>query len=144
MPTIRFNAPPHHALEATDPASDREVRIAGGGTADVSDQLAEELATAPYCDVEIVDGEPAFEGDFAAGGVVPPTTDSVQETVEIETDEDLSKLNRPELNDLAKQVGVEDPEYLPNRDAVIDEIHAAQKPEAEGAGLSDDNDSEED
>lgn len=46
--------------------------------------------------------------------------------------EDLSDLTREELNERAEEAGVEDPEDLPNKEAVIDAIN-----EAEGTSDSD-------
>jgi hypothetical protein len=43
------------------------------------------------------------------------------------TEEDLHKKSRNELNELAETLGIEDPEKLPNKQAVIDEIIACSE-----------------
>lgn len=47
-------------------------------------------------------------------------------SIQIESDE-LARLNRDELNDVARQSGVPEPEGLPNKQAVIDAITATDQ-----------------
>lgn len=108
---IRFNAPTKHTLEFTDVETGEEHKLPGRGIALVSERQAEELATAPYADVDILDELP-------------------------ETAEDLAKHNtRPVLEALARESGVSSPEDLPNKAAIAAAIVEAEsshtEPEAE-------------
>ncbi len=52
---------------------------------------------------------------------------SAQGYEKVDPDKSLSEMTRDELNTHAASVGVENPESLPNKDAVIEAIESAQK-----------------
>jgi hypothetical protein len=54
------------------------------------------------------------------------------------SEEDLTKLKRPQLDAIAKELGVEEPDKLDNRGLVIEAIEAARKAEDAGDGNSGD------
>lgn len=116
--TIRFKAPEHHQLVIND-----KLTVQGGGTADVTKEVAEELTTAPYLDVELVEGE------------LPQPDER----------ELLMGKERDELNELAEQEGVISPGLLKNKGEVADAILEQRKqrdaqPDAEadaGEGAND-------
>ena len=70
----------------------------------------------------------------AAASDPAPKTDK-----EIDENTDLSKLKRPELDQVAAQRGVTEPEKLPSKDAVIEAIAAAQAEGAQGDGEGDES-----
>lgn len=115
--TIKLNAPTHHGLEAIDPADGGAVRLHGGGTAEVSEQLAVELATANYCDVEILDelDVDEVELDEPTDPPLPPPDLGISE----------SGRRQPLLD------------HLSQRDAGA--AGEPKQPEADGEGLSEDN-----
>jgi hypothetical protein len=87
-------------------------------------------------DVLLGHGPPAKAGDILPdtypnmdGNPVPVDFDRLLEAglVEEAQDENLDALTRPELDELAAGVGVEDPGKLANKQAVIDAIEAARK-----------------
>ena len=53
------------------------------------------------------------------------------ERVDEEPTENLSGKKREELDELAAALGIENPDQLPNKDAVIEAIEAAQNPDEE-------------
>lgn len=79
--------------------------IHGGQEFGVSDERAEDLLTQPYLSVR-----------------------------EVEQAESLSDLTRERLNELAEELGVDAPEKLQNKDAVIAAIHDHQPAAEDGEG----------
>ena len=109
---IKNNAPSHHRLIVGDK------EIFGGEKAYVSEEVALDLATAPYIDIEIL--SEGFEVPDAAA----------------EPERTLEDLSRTELNQRAIDAGVDQPEQLPNKGEVIASIEDAiaepeNEPEAE-------------
>ena len=117
MKTIRNNAPRGHVLIVA-PDSPDELVVSGGETVVVSDELAMELATQPGLSVEIV-------GDA--------------------DDDDLARLKRTELDELAESLGLDPSDYR-TKDAVSAAIREAQaaQAQAEEPGDGHDNDHKED
>lgn len=102
---IKFNAPPHHKLIVED--GGREIEIPGQGTEKLSEELATELVTAPYVDCELVEGE-------------------LPEEPEPQEPELSERDSRHDLNQAALAVGVESPEELPSKRAVLDATKKAK------------------
>lgn len=141
---IRFDGPEHHELELPDGQI-----INGGDTAKVAAEVAEELTTAPYLDVSVVDGEELVERTreevlqdkghdelveiaTTAGvfnpGLIADDDELVAAILEAEAPDEeraqrlVDNNSREELDTLARSVGVEDPESLDNKQAVAEAI----------------------
>ena len=117
MKTIRNTAPSHHRTIFRLPGGE-EVVLHGGEAAEVPDELAEELATQPGLDIEIVEASPG---------------------------EELERLTRAQLNELAESLGL-DPSGYRTKDAVSAAIREAQAAQAQAEEPDDghDNDHKED
>lgn len=66
-------------------------------------------------------------------GEIALVPDDPKSTPDVSAEDELAKelaaLNRKELDERAEQAGVEEPEKLPNKQAVIDAVLAAVEPE---------------
>jgi hypothetical protein len=115
MQRLRFNAPSHYVLEEGDKT------IHGGEEFEVTDERALELLTSPHLDVSEVDDlddlddleTPGVPVSTGTGGLSPPW------------------VRRKDLNERARELGVESPETLPNKAAVETAIAEATEPEPE-------------
>lgn len=99
-------------------------KIHGGQTFKVDEDRAAELLANRGLPVSVVD-EPDLHPEALPEPALPAPSPPG------DTDE-LHRLKRPALNDLARQAGVENPEGLPNKNAVIAALADAQADPAQG------------
>lgn len=115
-----------------DPEEKQEFFLPEGAVREVSDEKAEQLQTDFPDDFEFSDTE--LEGDVEVPGNPPPPGDPAGEpdedpdpepTLE-EREGELLQLKRDELDEMAAGLGVEDPEGLDNKPAVVAAILEAE------------------
>lgn len=78
------------------------------------------MQTLQYGEFEIEVGTPTYQR-LVKQGILPAAAEAT------ETDEDLSSLNREQLDELAAKVGVEEPEKLKSKADIIAAIQAADE-----------------
>jgi hypothetical protein len=140
--------------EATeDVGGETQASVANKSLEDLVEWLEEQKPTAPQT-INAAGDDPAvaerlLEAEETVTGREPRTTvvDGLQRIIDNASSDDAddddaddddnetqvidANLPRPTLNDLAADAGVEEPEKLPNRQAVVDAIEAANEDEDE-------------
>jgi hypothetical protein len=84
------------------------------------------------------DAEPEDDGDEVAEEKAEPETDAGAEAA----DDELESKTRQELDEVARELGIEGPEKLANKAEVIGAIYEAEDAEPETDGVEEDGDEE--